>query len=97
MVCVGLLVVLYFWFLFIGVSFEMRRHADAALPHKDAADEREFQNVYQTISKTPDVYTGTGAPSKAPVKIGDFYISTSTSKVYIATATATSGSWAILN
>lgn len=67
------------------------------LPHKDPADEREFQNVYQTLSKNPSLATGTGAPSVAPGKIGDLYINTSNSKVYIATGTVNSSSWAALN
>ena len=74
-------------------------HATATplLPHKDAGDEREFQNVYQTISRSPTVYSGSGAPSTTPIKAGDIYINTSNSKVYIATGTVTSGSWTVLN
>lgn len=87
-----------FLFLFCALSFRLASATQTPLlPHKDPSDEREFQNVYQTISKSPNVYTGSGSPSTAPIKVGDFYINTSASKVYIATGTATSGSWTVLN
>ncbi len=67
------------------------------LPHEDAANEREFQNVYQNINTKPTIYTGAGPPSFAPQKIGDIYVSTTTAKVYISTANATSASWIVVN
>ena len=60
----------------------------------------EFQNVYKdipTLATTPTVTTGAGAPSKAPKRIGDIYISTTTSKVYIATSTVNGASFAVVN
>lgn len=67
------------------------------LSHKDPADQREFQNVYQNMAKGPSIYIGAGAPNFVPQKIGDEFISTSTAKVYFATSTATSSSWMIVN
>lgn len=90
----------FLWFFLLSFCiFAIHLHATQTplLPHSDPSNEREFQNVYQTISKSPSVYSGSGTPTKAPVKLGDFYINTSTSKVYIATGTATSGSWTALN
>jgi hypothetical protein len=66
------------------------------LTHKDPSDEREFQSICQQIATTPAVTTGTGAPTTAPKKVGDFYIATGTGKVYVSSATV-SGSWIILN
>lgn len=66
------------------------------LPHSDPDTQREFQNVCQQIATTPAVTSGTGAPTTAPKKVGDFYIATGTGKVYISSATV-SGSWILLN
>ena len=60
----------------------------------------EMQNIYQNIpnkTTTPAIYIGAGAPSFTPGKIGDIFVSTTTSKVYLSTSTATSGSWAVVN
>jgi hypothetical protein len=65
--------------------------------HTDPLVEREFQNSYQTMSRAPAIFTGAGAPAFAPSKVGDTYISTSTQKIYISTATATKASWMIVN
>lgn len=64
------------------------------LPHSDSSDEREFQQVYQNLNAKPSIYLGTSAPNYAPLKSGDMYVDTSAGHVYIATGTATSGSWA---
>lgn len=68
--------------------------------HKDQYVEREFRQAYNDIranAKGPKIYTGSGAPSFTPFKTGDIYVSTTTSKVYISTANATSASWALMN
>ena len=60
----------------------------------------EMHNIYGTLAPkntTPVIFIGPSAPTFAPNKAGDIFISTGTSKVYIATAAATSGSWAIVN
>jgi hypothetical protein len=60
----------------------------------------EMQNIYQNIpnkNTTPAIYIGAGAPSFTPGKIGDIFVSTTTSKVYLSTSTVTSGSWSVLN
>ena len=67
------------------------------LPHNDPANEREFQNVYQKVSQAPAIFIGAGAPGFAPSKIGDIFVSTTTSKIYIATAAVNSASWDIVN
>jgi hypothetical protein len=66
----------------------------------DAKLNDELQNAYHDLAtalKAPSIFRGAGAPAFTPKKEGDIYISTTTSKVYISTATATSGSWAIMN
>lgn len=60
----------------------------------------EMHNIYNNMPNkavTPSVYIGSGAPSFVPPKVGDLFISTSTSKVYLSTSAVTTGSWAILN
>lgn len=60
----------------------------------------EMQNIYSNIPNkptTPSIYQSSGAPAFSPVKIGDIDISTTTGKVYISTATGTSGSWVVVN
>lgn len=67
------------------------------LPHKDPGEEREFQNVYQSISRAPSILSGSSGPSVVPNKTGDIFINTTTSKIYIATGTVSSGSWTVIN
>lgn len=83
------------WLLMLG-QFSFAQNYTPLLTHPDPDNEREFQNVYQGINTKPSIATGASIPTYSPSKIGDLYISTSTSKVYIATATAR-GSWAVLN
>lgn len=61
---------------------------------------QEFVNVYHDMPNkaiTPRIYISAGAPSFTPQRVGDIDISTTTGKVYISTASATSGSWAVMN
>ena len=62
--------------------------------------QEEFRIIYTEKAEartSPKIFTSTAIPSVAPEKIGDIFINTSTGKVYIATGTANSGSFAILN
>lgn len=45
----------------------------------------------------PIVSSGTVAPSSTPSKVGDFYVDTTAKLAYIATGTASSADWAVLN
>lgn len=68
--------------------------------YQDPKLDDEFNNVYReidTAQKAPAIFRGAGAPTFKPKKEGDIYISTTTAKVYIATSTVSSGSWAIVN
>lgn len=67
------------------------------LVHQDNANQREFQNVYQSINVRPVVFSGSGASTATPRKIGDIYIDTSAGKVYISTSAVSAGGWALLN
>jgi hypothetical protein len=88
----------FIYAFFLVLSIAVICHAGCPLlTHEDAANEREFQNVCQEISNGPLVTTGSGVPNFIPRKVGDEYIATSTGKVYFATSTVTSGSWAIVN
>lgn len=60
----------------------------------------EIAQIYNEITKaqsSPRLFKGAGAPTMVPARIGDIYVSTTTSKVYLSTGTATSASWAVLN
>ena len=62
--------------------------------------QEEFRVLYTEKAEArtaPKIFTSTAIPSVAPEKIGDIFINTSTGKVYIATGTANSGDFAILN
>lgn len=68
--------------------------------YKDPHLNDEISQIYFEITKAqqaPKVFQGVGAPTLTPQKIGDIYVSTTTSKVYLSTGTATSGDWAVLN
>jgi hypothetical protein len=68
--------------------------------HTDPQVYQEFQNVYHDVpnrNTTPTIYIGAGAPSISSQIVGDIYVSTTTSKVYISTAAASSSGWAVLN
>lgn len=43
------------------------------------------------------VANGTNAPVTTPTSIGQFYVATSTSKLYVSTCTTSSACWTILN
>lgn len=78
-------------------SFGASTKSSPILVHSDPKDEKEFQNLYQTISNAPSIFFSAGAPAFTPPKAGDIDISTTTQKVYIATAAVTSASWVIVN
>jgi len=48
-------------------------------------------------SVTPTISSGAGAPGTTPGKVGDMYVDTTGDKIYVATATASSADWTILN
>ena len=79
------------------ISFGGTNTTTPIFPHKDPNEQREFQRVYQTTAQSPTIFTGAGAPAFSPQKTGDTYISTTTQKIYISTATATKASWMIIN
>lgn len=49
------------------------------------------------VDASGGVTSGSGAPSSIPSGLGQIYIDTTGSKVYISTGTTNSGSWSILN
>lgn len=51
----------------------------------------------QIFDGRPKVYTGTTAPTTAPLLIGDTYIDTLAQKIYTATGITSSADWTILN
>ena len=57
-------------------------------------DGRETQS---TSGKTPIITSGSGAPTSIPKKLGDIYVRTDTSKIYMATGVSASADWTILN
>jgi hypothetical protein len=78
-------------------AFSASNNLNPVVPHKDPAIEREFQNNYQAISQKPTIFIGAGVPAFSPSKIGDIFVSTTTSKIYISTATSTPQGWDVVN
>lgn len=59
---------------------------------------RWFQDLFTFIdTKTPEISTGTSAPTSTPRKVGDMFVDTSANKVYVSTGTSSSSDWTILN
>ena len=54
-----------------------------------------YRNKQSGVSpvNTPEISSGSGAPSSTPGAVGDFYIDTSTPGLYYAKATASSDDW----
>lgn len=58
--------------------------------------------VYQWLKEyfettAPIISSGSGAPASTPTKIGNVYVDTTGTKVYISTGTTNSSDWKILN
>lgn len=71
----------------LGVS-----NVDGVTPVAIYADPTTHRLLVDTAA-----FSGAGAPSSTPSAIGQIYVDTTGSKVYISTATVNSGSWTILN
>lgn len=54
-------------------------------------------DVPQLLYAYPNISSGAVAPASTPSKIGDIYIDTVATKVYISTGTSSSADWKILN
>ncbi len=65
--------------------------------HPDVAITAEFQNLYAQLSTRPAVSHGSGAPSFAPVRIGDVYLDTSAKKEYRAFGVESASDWVAVN
>lgn len=74
--------------------------ADGPAYRHEGKTQEEFQILYNEKADkrtTPKIYTSTSTPTFAPSKYGDIFVNTTSGKVYIASGTSNSGSWAILN
>lgn len=92
---IALLVLLFF--CAVEMCFAGSTTSSPLLIHKDPQDQKEFQNLYSTVSRAPSIFISSGTPGGVPQKVGDIDVSTGTSKVFVATATVTSNSWALVN
>jgi hypothetical protein len=61
------------------------------------ANEKDLSNLFQYVSKCPQVVVSKVVPALSPRNIGDIYINTVTAKVYIATGISSSSDYKILN
>lgn len=94
----GFIIALLVAYSLAAVCCAVSTNVNVIIPqNNDPVSQRNFQNVYSAINSKPSISSGAGVPALAPVKVGDIYINTSAGKVYIATGTANSGSYAILN
>lgn len=55
------------------------------------------ETIQEIVDTLPAITSGSGAPAGTPTKIGDIYVDTSGSKVYIAKGTSSSADFLILN
>jgi hypothetical protein len=55
------------------------------------------ETIEEIVDTLPAITSGSGAPASTPTKIGDIYVDTSGSKVYIAKGTSSSADFLILN
>lgn len=60
-------------------------------------DKKITSSNLRTAINAPGVSTGTAPPATTPTRIGDMFVDTSAKKVYVATGTASSADWTILN
>lgn len=56
-----------------------------------------FTKLVALLNRSPEISSGTAAPTTTPTKVGDVYCDTTAGKVYIATGIASSADWKILN
>ncbi len=71
----------------LGVS-----SSDGITPVVVYADPTTHRLLVDTVA-----YSGAGVPGTTPTAIGQIYVDTNATKVYISTGTVNSGSWTILN
>ena len=88
--------IVFMFLIFCGVveiCFSATNTTTPLYVHEDPKNQREFQNVYQTMARSPNIYISSGAPEFTPEKVGDMVISTTTVHTYVSTATKDSNSW----
>ena len=58
-------------------------------------------NIYKllggVINTSPVISSGIVAPTSTPAKVGNMYVDTTHTKIYIATGTSSSANWTIVN
>lgn len=57
----------------------------------------DLKNVFQRLRRTPDITTGTAAPTTTPSRVGNIYVDTTNKKLYFAVGHSTSADWIIAN
>lgn len=53
--------------------------------------------IDRIANKLPIAVYGSGAPTSTPLAIGDIYVNTALSKVYVATGRSSSSDWTLVN
>ena len=66
--------------------------ADGQTPVRVYADPTTHRLLVQTVASS-----GSGAPATTPTALGQIYIDTLNTKVYVSTGTVNSGSWTVVN
>lgn len=57
----------------------------------------DLKRIFQRLRRTPDITSGSGAPTSTPSRIGNIYVDTTGIKFYMASGHASSGDWKVLN
>ena len=56
--------------------------------------DKDLTNLFLYCQQTPQTNTGSGAPTITPLRVGDIYVDTKNSKVYVSISLT---AWSILN
>ncbi len=59
--------------------------------------DRNVETAFRERLNMPQIFTGIVVPAITPIHLGDIYINTVLTKVYVATGLSSSSDWKILN
>ncbi len=56
-----------------------------------------FNAIWRYVGMSASASSGIVAPTSTPAKVGDIYVDTILKKIYVATGTASSADWEVVN
>ena len=64
---------------------------------QEAGGDTKHTTVAGIVGDRPEISSGVVAPTSTPSKVGDLYVDTAATTVYVATGTGSSSDWTALN